>query len=134
MSERETEHLRILIADPYPPLARIATARGHEVIARRSRSKSRHRRGAMSRRRLGESSEHALGLIEQIVQEAACPVIVLLHVPDPSFIREAPKRGVLANITARALVRILIEWSSDPPVGAGWSVAHSSRQAGGVVG
>ena len=48
---------------------------------------------------LGESSNHALGLIEKIVQEAACPVIVLLHAPDPAFVKEASKRGVLAYIT-----------------------------------
>ena len=34
---------------------------------------------------LGESSEHALELIDKIVREAACPVIVLLHAPDPAF-------------------------------------------------
>jgi AmiR/NasT family two-component response regulator len=33
------------------------------------------------------------------VQEAACPVIVLLHAPDPDFVREASKRGVFAHIT-----------------------------------
>ena len=48
---------------------------------------------------LGESSEHALGLIERIVKEAACPVIVLLHAPDPSFVKEASKRGVFAYVT-----------------------------------
>ena len=48
---------------------------------------------------LGESSEHALELIERIVQEAACPVIVLIHAPDPEFVREASKRGVFAYIT-----------------------------------
>jgi response regulator NasT len=48
---------------------------------------------------LGESSEHALGLIEKIVREAACPVIALLHAPDASFVREASKRGVFAYIT-----------------------------------
>jgi hypothetical protein len=48
---------------------------------------------------LGESSEHALELIEKIVQEAACPVIVLIHTPDPDFIKEASKRGVFAYIT-----------------------------------
>jgi AmiR/NasT family two-component response regulator len=50
---------------------------------------------------LGESSEHALGLIEKIVQEAACPVIALLHAPDPEFVKEASKRGVFAYITDR---------------------------------
>jgi response regulator NasT len=48
---------------------------------------------------LGASSQHALELIEQIVHEAACPVVVLLHAPDPGFVREAAKRGVFAYIT-----------------------------------
>ena len=48
---------------------------------------------------LGESSDHALGLIEKIVREAACPVIVLLHSPDPEFVKEASKRGVFAHIS-----------------------------------
>jgi AmiR/NasT family two-component response regulator len=48
---------------------------------------------------LGDSSQHALGLIEKIVQESACPVIVLLHAPDPAFVKEASKRGVFAYIT-----------------------------------
>jgi AmiR/NasT family two-component response regulator len=48
---------------------------------------------------LGESSGHALGLIEKIVHESSCPVIVLLHAPDPGFVKEASKRGVFAYIT-----------------------------------
>jgi response regulator NasT len=48
---------------------------------------------------LGESSEHALSLIEKIVQEAACPVIVLIHAPEPDFITEASKRGIFAYIS-----------------------------------
>jgi len=48
---------------------------------------------------LGESSDHALTLIEKIVRESACPVIVLLHAPDPDFVKEASKRGVFAYIT-----------------------------------
>ena len=48
---------------------------------------------------LGSSSAHALGLIEKIVKEAACPVIVLLHAPDPGFVKEASKRGVFAHIS-----------------------------------
>ena len=48
---------------------------------------------------LGESSDHALHLVEQIVHEAACPVIVLIHAPDPDFVKEASKRGVFAYIT-----------------------------------
>jgi AmiR/NasT family two-component response regulator len=48
---------------------------------------------------LGESSEHALELIEQIVHEAACPVVALLHQPDAGFLVEAAKRGIFAYIT-----------------------------------
>ena len=48
---------------------------------------------------LGESSEHALHLVERIVHEAACPVIALIHAPDPGFVKEASKRGVFAYIT-----------------------------------
>ena len=47
---------------------------------------------------LGESSEEALGLISSIVQEAACPVIALLEVEDPAFVKEAARRGVFAYL------------------------------------
>jgi hypothetical protein len=70
-------------------------ALGHEVIAREIEVEDV---GAVTARErpdvalvgLGESSEHALELIEQIVREAACPVIVLLHAPDPAFVRRPP--------------------------------------------
>jgi response regulator NasT len=48
---------------------------------------------------LGESSAHALRLIEEIVHEASCPVVLLLHAPDPEFVVEAAERGVFAYIT-----------------------------------
>jgi AmiR/NasT family two-component response regulator len=51
---------------------------------------------------LGRSSEHALGMIDQIVNEAACPVILLIHAPDEEFVNEASKRGIFAAITDRA--------------------------------
>src|SRR2546430_9242942 len=44
-------------------------------------------------------SEHALQLIEQIVHEASCPVVALLHAPDHEFVLEAAKRGVFAYVT-----------------------------------
>jgi AmiR/NasT family two-component response regulator len=108
MSYRETEHLRVLIAnerkDRLALIVPIVAALGHEVIAREIEVADV---GAVTARErpdvalvgLGESSRHALGLIEKIVQEAACPVIVLLHAPDPDFVREASKRGVFAHIT-----------------------------------
>ncbi len=108
MSYRDTEHLRVLIAnerkDRLALVALIVAALGHEVIAREIEVSDV---GAVTARErpdvalvgLGESSDHALGLIEKIVKEAACPVIVLLHAPDPAFVKEASKRGVFAHIS-----------------------------------
>ena len=47
---------------------------------------------------LGTSSSHALELIERIVREADCPVIVVLEGRDSEFVNEAAKRGVFAYI------------------------------------
>ena len=33
------------------------------------------------------------------MQEAACPVILLIHAPDSDFVKEASKRGTFAYIT-----------------------------------
>jgi AmiR/NasT family two-component response regulator len=108
MSYRETEHLRVLIAnerkDRLALVAPIVAGLGHEVIAREIDVQDVGRVTARERPDvalvgLGESSEHALGLIETIVREAACPVIALIHAPDPGFVKEASKRGVFAYIT-----------------------------------
>src|SRR3954463_13250081 len=108
MSNRETDHLRVLIAnerkDRLALVAPIVVALGHEVIAREIDVQDV---GAVTARErpdvalvgLGESSEHALALIDQIVREAACPVIVLIHARDPEFVKEASKRGVFAHIS-----------------------------------
>src|SRR5215208_423407 len=108
MSHRETDHLRVLIAnerkDRLALVAPIVAALGHEVIAREIDVEDV---GAVTARErpdvapvgLGESSEHALHLVEKIVHESACPVIVLIHAPDPDFVREASKRGIFAYIT-----------------------------------
>ena len=84
----------------------IVAALGHEVIAREVEvgdvgAVTARERPDVALVGLGESSEHALGLIEKIVHEAACPVIALLHAPEPTFVREASKRGVFAYIIDR---------------------------------
>ena len=108
MSYRETEHLRVLIAnerkDRLALVAPIVVALGHEVIAREIDvadvgAATARERPDVALVGLGESSEHALALIDKIVREAACPVIVLLHARDPEFVREASKRGVFAQIS-----------------------------------
>src|SRR5215217_4830650 len=108
MRYRETEHLRVLIAnerkDRLALVAPIVAALGHEVIAREIDVEdvgpvTARERPDVALVGLGASSDHALGLIERIVREAACPVIALIHAPDPAFVREASKRGVFAYVT-----------------------------------
>lgn len=104
----EPEHLRVLIAnekrDRLALVAQIVVGLGHEVIAREIDVEdvgpvTAAERPDVALVGLGASSEHALALIDKIVREAACPVIVLLHSPDPDFVKEASKRGVFAHIS-----------------------------------
>jgi AmiR/NasT family two-component response regulator len=103
-----TDNLRVLIAnerkDRLALVAPIVAGLGHEVIAREINVQdvgpvTARERPDVALVGLGESSDHALDLIDQIVREAACPVIVLLHARDPAFVREASKRGVFAHIS-----------------------------------
>ena len=103
-----TEHLRVLIAnerkDRLALVAPIVVALGHEVIAREIDvedvgCETARERPDVALVGLGESSQHALELIDKIVREAACPVIALLHTPDPAFVKEASKRGVFAHVS-----------------------------------
>ncbi|HZQ81414.1 MAG TPA: ANTAR domain-containing protein [Gaiellaceae bacterium] len=103
----ETRHLRVLIAnekrDRLDLLAQVVIGLGHDVIAREIYVKEV---GTATAREqpdvaivgLGISSDHALELIAEIVREASCPVIALLHANDPAYIHEAAKRGVFAYI------------------------------------
>jgi response regulator NasT len=107
MNHRPVEHLRVLIAnerkDRLALVAPLVAALGHEVIAREVEVADV---GAVTAREhpdvalvgLGQSSAHALGLIDTIVKTATCPVIALLHEPDPEFLGEASKLGVFAYV------------------------------------
>ena len=107
LDETDVRHLRVLIANERRErlelLAQVVIGLGHDVIAREIYVKEV---GAQTAREqpdvaivgLGLSSEHALDLIGEIVREASCPVIALLHANDPAYIREAAKRGVFAYI------------------------------------
>jgi AmiR/NasT family two-component response regulator len=107
MVEDEIQHLRVLIAnerrDRLELLAQVVAGLGHEVIAREidvtavaAVTAREHPDVALVG--LGLSSQHALELIEQIVQESSCPVIALLSAEDPAYVREAAKRGVFAYL------------------------------------
>jgi len=108
MNDRETGHLRVLIAnerqDRLALVAPIVIALGHEVIAREIEVEdvgnvTARERPDVALVGLGDSSGHALDLIDTIVRQSACPVIALLHARDPEFIKEASKRGVFAHIS-----------------------------------
>jgi AmiR/NasT family two-component response regulator len=104
----DVTRLRVLVAnerhDRLADVAAVVAGLGHEVIAPQIEVSEV---GLVTAREqpdvafvgLGQSSEHALELIEQIVHEAACPVVLLLHEPDPGFVIEAARRGVFAYIT-----------------------------------
>jgi AmiR/NasT family two-component response regulator len=102
-----THHLRILIAnersDRLALLADVVEGLGHEVIASEIHvsevaAVTARDRPDVALVGLGESSEHALQLITEIVRGAFCPVIALLRGYDAKWIDEAAKRGVYAYI------------------------------------
>ncbi len=104
----DVTRLRVLVAnerqDRLAQVAALVADLGHDVIAPQIEVTEV---GPVTAREqpdvafvgLGESSQHALELIEQIVHEAACPVVALLHAPDPGFVVEAARRGIFAHIT-----------------------------------
>jgi AmiR/NasT family two-component response regulator len=104
----QIEHLRVLIAnerkDRLALVAAVVVGLGHEVIAREIDVEdvgpvTARERPDVALVGLGESSDHALDLIDRIVREASCPVIVLLHARDPEFVKAASRRGVFAHIS-----------------------------------
>ena len=99
--------LQVLIAtehdDRLASITEIVERLGHEVV---SRAVDVDRVGLLSRSTgaevalvgLGRDGEHALEEIAAIVDEAACPVIALLDVKDPTYVQEAAQRGVFAYV------------------------------------
>jgi len=108
------DQLRVLIAneklDRLALLATVVEGLGHEVIAR---SVSVREVAATTARErpdvalvgLGESSEHALELISEIVSEAYCTVIAIRSAYDAPWVNEAAKRGVFALWVPRTRFR-----------------------------
>ena len=103
----EEAPLRILVTDgmsgQLEVITRTVVGLGHEVIARESSLPEVARLTATERPDVAlvivsQGTTHALEMIDQIVHEAACPVIALLHVQDRNFIMEAAKRGIFAYV------------------------------------
>jgi response regulator NasT len=102
-----TQHLRVLIANQRPErlelLNDVVIGLGHEVIAREIHvadvaQVTARERPDVALVGLGESSEHALALISEIVRGAFCPVIALMEAFDGAWIDQAAERGVYAYI------------------------------------
>jgi response regulator NasT len=103
----KVENLRVLVADEAQErlkrTAEIVLGLGHVVVARetdvsRVGESTRRERPDVALVELDRSQAHALELISQIVEEAACPVIAMIDAEDPDFVREAAERGVFAYI------------------------------------
>ena len=108
MNDSAREHLRVLVAnqrsDRLDHVTTVVIGLGHEVIARSIEVEDVAALTALERPDialvgLGESSTHALDLIDKIVKNASCPVITILEADDHAFVSEAAKRGVFAYIT-----------------------------------
>jgi AmiR/NasT family two-component response regulator len=103
----KSEPLRILIANQrhgrVDAVARTVSALGHEVVPRHATLADVPAATAAEQPDVAlvivdEGSNRALALIDDIVREAACPVIAILDVQDRAFVREAAKRGIFAYI------------------------------------
>jgi len=103
----EAENLRVLVADEAQErlkrTASIVLELGHVVVARETDvskvgEATRRERPDVALVELDQSQAHALELISKIVEESACPVIAMIDVEDPLFVREAAERGVFAYI------------------------------------
>ena len=103
----ETRRLRVLVCDgPGVRLDEVTLTisdLGHDVIARESSLPDVARITATEKPDVAivivhDGSAKALELIDQIVHDAACPVIAVLDVQDRAFINEAAKRGIFAYV------------------------------------
>ena len=107
MGSDTTTRLRVLVAggrqERFDQVTRTVASLGHEVVGASELA------GVTSLTVsvvpdvaivvVSEGSERALRLIRTIVKEATCPVIAILDVQDPAFVKEAAKLGIFAYIT-----------------------------------
>ena len=101
------ESLRVLVADEdkrqLEPVGAALEQLGHEVIALavslgETANATHEHRPDLAIVALHEDKEHALELIEQIVDEATCPVCLLAGDPSREFLSHAARRGIFAHL------------------------------------
>ena len=99
--------LRVLVADEdhdaLDDVARLLTELGHEVCARAvAVSEVAHHikdtEPDIALVKLHDDDDHALDLIDEIVQDSACPVVALLEVPEAEFISRAAEKGIFGYV------------------------------------
>lgn len=102
-----TTNLQVLIADErqerLDAISRLIAASGHTVIARlvdvsSAGAEVREARPDLAIVAVGANPVHALELVEEIVDEAVCAVIVHLDAADPEFTADAARVGVFGHL------------------------------------
>jgi AmiR/NasT family two-component response regulator len=97
--------LRVLVADEnkraLDDVAAILRSLGHEVVARATSPADAAEAIAQDNPqvamvKLHADDEHALELIEELIEVGGCPVVALLDTEDPDFVARAAERGIIA--------------------------------------
>jgi AmiR/NasT family two-component response regulator len=104
--ERLDGGLRILVADEdvkaLDGAAAILKTLGHEVVARATSPDGAaalisEDEPDVAMVKLHSDDEHALELIEEMIDVGGCPVVALLDSEDPDFVARAAERGIIAS-------------------------------------
>ena len=106
----EPAPLRVLVANEHAGrlevVARLAEGMGQQVVAREVNVgdvADRAREVLPDVAVVGlhdHNTEHALGMIEEIVGEGICPVVAVIEGSDPEFISNAARSGIFAYISS----------------------------------
>jgi response regulator NasT len=97
--------LRVLVADEdtkaLDGVAAILRELGHEVVARATSPEGvaeaiTEEDPQLAMVKLHSDDDHALELIEELIDMGGCPVIALLDKEDPDFVASAAERGIIA--------------------------------------
>jgi AmiR/NasT family two-component response regulator len=109
VSAEEPRHrgLRVLVADEdkqqLDDVARMLEELGHEVVARAvsnaevaAEVRQEHPDAALVK--LHDDEEHALELIDEIVEESDCPVLAVMETEDLDFLSRAADKGIHAYV------------------------------------
>jgi AmiR/NasT family two-component response regulator len=106
-SERPHAHLRVFVADEdhaaLDEVTRLLVELDNHVIARaispaEVATQLKDEKPDVALVKLHDDDEHALELIDEIVQDSACPVIALLEVAQPDFISAAAEKGIYGYV------------------------------------